>query len=346
MEYRCEYLIVGGGLAGCSLGYLLRKSGADVLILERLDAKKKDKLCAGLTAEYGKEEFISIFGEPVWESLAPFSSFGLIEQFGGNEICWTGNFFEMPRKVMDDAALQCYLGSGGRLIDHATVRTIDTDAGKARCINLNSRQEFDVSFSKIIGADGALSTVRRLLTGKKPDCAFAVESDAPFCGDKGILSYLPHSVGYNWYLPRGKDATVGCICLHHAGYGSKEITSVCLKEMEDFCRNMGITPTGKIRGAFLPTGLDVLLRSGKRSYFVGDAAGLISNITGAGIQYALLSSRLLAEAFLGGTPYEEAMRLITETVLKMAKNAKTIQFLECFTILAKGTPCSVNSQRL
>ena len=131
---------------------------------------------------------------------------------------------------------------------------------------------------------------------------------------------------------------MGCICLHHAGYDSKEITSVCLKEMEDFCRNMGITPTGKTRGAFLPTGLDVLLRSGKRSYFVGDAAGLISNITGAGIQYALLSSRLLAEAFLGGTPYEEAMRLITETVLKMAKNAKTIQFLECFTILAKGTP--------
>ena len=182
MEYRCEYLIVGGGLAGCSLGYLLRKSGADVLILERLDAKKKDKLCAGLTAEYGKEEFISIFGEPVWESMAPFSSFRLIEQFGGNEICWTGNFFEMPRKVMDDAALQCYLGSGGRLIDHATVRTIDADAGKARCIDLNSRQEFDVSFSKIIGADGALSTVRRLLTGKKPDCAFAIEADAPFCG--------------------------------------------------------------------------------------------------------------------------------------------------------------------
>ncbi|MBQ3320363.1 MAG: NAD(P)/FAD-dependent oxidoreductase, partial [Spirochaetia bacterium] len=50
MEYRCEYLIVGGGLAGCSLGYLLRKSGADVLILERLDAKRKDKRCAGLTA--------------------------------------------------------------------------------------------------------------------------------------------------------------------------------------------------------------------------------------------------------------------------------------------------------
>ena len=82
MEHRCEYLIVGGGLAGCSLGYLLRKSGADVLILERLDAKRKDKLCAGLTAEYGKEEFISIFGEPVWESMAPFSSFRL---FPGQE---------------------------------------------------------------------------------------------------------------------------------------------------------------------------------------------------------------------------------------------------------------------
>ena len=335
MEYKCEYLIVGGGLAGCSLGYLLRKSGADVLILERLDAKRKDKLCAGLTGTAGQKEFVSIFGEPAWNSLDFFSYSVLREQLGGKEICRTGKLFGTNRKVMDDAALQCYLDSGGRLIDHATVRTIDIDAGKARCINFQKKQEFDVYFSKIIGADGARSTVRRLLTGKVPDCAFAVEADAPFCGDKGILSYLSHSIGYCWYLPRGKDATVGCGYSH---YDNKNIASICIEEMKDFCLQMGITPTGKVRGAFLPSGLDVLLRFGSSAYFVGDAAGLIKNTSGEGIVYALLSARLLAEALSGGTPYEEAMAPYTEAIIKKAKDAKKIQFLKCFTILAKGTP--------
>ena len=44
-RYRCRTLIVGAGLAGAALGFLLRKAGDDVLLLELLDAKEKDNLC-------------------------------------------------------------------------------------------------------------------------------------------------------------------------------------------------------------------------------------------------------------------------------------------------------------
>ena len=46
-QYLCKTLIVGAGLAGASLGFLLRKAGDDVLLLELLDAKEKNKLCGG-----------------------------------------------------------------------------------------------------------------------------------------------------------------------------------------------------------------------------------------------------------------------------------------------------------
>ena len=46
-EITTEYFIVGGGLSGACLGYLLRKGGKDALVAEILDAKKKDKLCGG-----------------------------------------------------------------------------------------------------------------------------------------------------------------------------------------------------------------------------------------------------------------------------------------------------------
>ena len=43
-----DILVVGAGAAGASLGYLLKQAGKDVLLLEMLDAKKKNKLCAGI----------------------------------------------------------------------------------------------------------------------------------------------------------------------------------------------------------------------------------------------------------------------------------------------------------
>ena len=61
-RYRCRTLIVGAGLAGASLGFLLRKAGDDVLLLELLDAKEKDKLCGGMTNATGVDEFEKIFG--------------------------------------------------------------------------------------------------------------------------------------------------------------------------------------------------------------------------------------------------------------------------------------------
>ena len=83
-------------------------------------------------------------------------------------------------------------------------------------------------------------------------------------------------------------------------------------------------------------GDDVLLRTGTRTCFVGDAAGLIHNITGAGISYALTSARRLAQAFLEGDSYEEMMRPLAEDVVQLAKDAKKAQFLTRFTIMKRG----------
>ena len=81
---------------------------------------------------------------------------------------------------------------------------------------------------------------------------------------------------------------------------------------------------------------DILLRTGTRTCFVGDAAGLIHNITGAGIFYALTSARRLAQAFLEGDSYEEMMRPLAEDVIQLAKDAKKAQFLTRFTIMKRG----------
>ena len=60
---RVGFLIVGAGLAGSVTGFLLKEAGADVLALELLDAKTKDKLCGGMMSPNVFEYFVQVFGE-------------------------------------------------------------------------------------------------------------------------------------------------------------------------------------------------------------------------------------------------------------------------------------------
>ena len=89
VKHKTEFLIVGAGAAGCSLGYLLKKAGAEVLVLERQDEATRVKLCAGILENRAEQAFASVFGMSVDEAgLAPMN----LEYF--NLRCGT---HELPR---------------------------------------------------------------------------------------------------------------------------------------------------------------------------------------------------------------------------------------------------------
>lgn len=335
---RCDYLIIGGGAAGCTLGYLLRKAGADVIILERLDAEKKDKLCAGMISRWCREEIIKIFGADAWLSLDAEPIIFTKEYFGGHEVTFKEDTFHtMPRKSLDDYFLCRYLEVGGQIKDLATVRKINPETNLAECVELRTKKFFHIRFGNLIGADGATSTVRKLITGKKPRISFAMESAIPLIGKEVIFDYLPDgSVGYRWYIPHRKDATVGAVYFFSHTNPNADYAKSCREWLSDFCRSRSISLTQPLRGACLPAGNDVLLRTGEQIYFIGDAAGLIRTPSGEGIPYALMSARKLAESFLGGISYEESMQPFEKRVTNEAANAYSFQFLNNLRVLKRG----------
>jgi hypothetical protein len=69
------------------------------------------------------------------------------------------------------------------------------------------------------------------------------------------------------------------------------------------------------KGAFLPTGDDIFLNK-KNIYFVGDASGLISPITGEGIYYALYSAQQLFECFQNNKNYTKLMKPTCKKIKK------------------------------
>ena len=394
-----EYLVVGAGAAGCTFGFLMKRAGADVLLLEMQNAQQRFKLCAGILENRAEAAFRDIFGEtPKEAGLAPMR----IE----NVCVWNGNyefkrampgsdpvpheadgaalrqnkslgealrgylrsggkalakkvilealrfdagkdlsFRALPRKRFDDYIRDRYLEEGGQLLYHAKVLSVDEKEGLAECIDLVTRETFTVRFRYIIGADGAVSSVRRLLTGRQPRVYLALEAAVPLIHRDTIGSLRKGTQGYCWYIPRGKDATVGC-GYHNLG---DKVYETCQKRLADFCVDTGVPVPSRFYGAFIPEGDDILLHAGKRAYFLGDAAGLNDAFSGGGIHYALLSAQALAAAFVGGnvrdeqsisfaagSAYEQAMQPHVDFVMKNSKNVKQYYAAACAVISGFG----------
>ena len=328
---RVDFLIVGVGLAGSVVGFLLKKAGADVLALELLDAKTKEKLCGGMLFKTTPVRFAQVFGEGCMDALRPVQIKHRDRYAGGERIREKDAFYALPRKRLDDYCLERYLQVGGTLQDRTTVRGIDDSTGVAVCADLRTGETFEVEFGHIIGADGAMSAVRRLLTGRNQRVGIAMEGVVPLLGRDSVFEYLPRETGYSWYIPRGEDAVAGCI-----SYPGN--AAICREGMNALCRGLQIEAPGSVRGAAIPTGGDMLLEYGSRVSFVGDAAGLIEGWSGAGIEQAVISARLLSESLLNGTSYTEAMKSQTDFIARLAQASKKTLFMYRFFIMRKGKP--------
>ena len=330
-KIRVDFLIVGAGLAGSVAGFLLKKAGADVLALELLDAKTKDKLCGGMLFETAPVLFAQVFGEGCMDTLRPVQITHR-DRYAGREIIRQKNvFYTLLRKRLDDYCLERYLQAGGTLQDRTTVRRIDDSAGVAVCEDLRTGKTFEIEFARIIGADGAMSAVRRLLTGRNQRVGIAMEGVAPLLSRDSVFNYLFREAGYSWYIPRGEDAVVGCV-----SYPGN--AAICREGMNALCRSLQIEAPGSVRGAAIPMGGDVLLEYGRRASFVGDAAGLIEGWSGAGIEQAVISARLLSESLLNGNSYTEAMKPQTDYIARLVQNTKKSLFMYRFFIMRKGKP--------
>lgn len=398
-----EYLVVGAGAAGCTFGFLMKRAGADVLLLEMQNAQQRFKLCAGILEPRALEAFHDIFGETVDEAgfaAMPIGTVcarnenyelrrampGLASSASGAgasglpaQKSWSDSilgyvrtggkalakkvllealgfdpggdftFRTMPRKRFDDYTRDRFLAEGGQILYHTKILSVDEKAGLAECVDLYTKETFSVRFRHIIGADGAASSVRRLLTGRQQRVFLALEAAVPLIRRDSVGSYGKGSLGYCWYLPRGNDATVGCgyHCLGADAY------DICYRRLTAFCADLGLTVPLRFRGAFIPEGNDVLLRPGERAWLLGDAAGLNDAFTGGGIHYALLSAKALAASFLHGgndsafssaasekqaanCAYEEAMQPHVRFVKKSSDNVKQYYYVAYSAISGFG----------
>ena len=325
-----DYLIVGGGLAGSTCAYLLKQAGCDVMLVERLDAETKSKLCAGLVTPRAMRELNNIF-DTIPNNLckSQFSDMhclaaGISVDLHEIQMC------SVERRELDAYVLGAFRDCGGELVDRFHVRAIDFDQHRLEGTRGGEPQE-PFAYSTLIAADGALSHVRKALTGRPPDAILSLEATVANTGAPLTMCYEDGFIGYSWYAPCGDVAKLGC-----CAYADDSDLDARLRT---FAGQMGVDYDRR-RGAFIPTGSDVLLeRDGV--YFLGDAASLIAPPSGEGIYHALHSARMLARALVNKASYRALMQPVVTEIRRQYKLRALFfdtHFMRCGIKLADATP--------
>ena len=297
----CDVLIVGGGPAGSSCAWQLRRYGLDVVVMDRTDFPR-DKVCAGwITPAVIDSLQLDVVDYARQHVLQPITAFrtGLIDG-GSVKVGYRSTVsYGIRRYELDHYLLK---RSGARLWSRQPLKTLKR-CGGSWIVN------DDISARLVIGAGGHFCPVARFMGAKlgADERAIAakeiefemspLQSDTcKVSGDTPELYFCRDLRGYGWCLRKGNYLNIGL------GREGSHGLSEHLAHFCDFLTQLGRIPAHmphRFHGhAYLLYGYAARKLVDDGLLLVGDAAGLACPQSGEGIRPAVESALIAADAIL------------------------------------------------
>jgi menaquinone-9 beta-reductase len=311
----CDVLIVGGGPAGSTAAWKLRRAGADVLVLDR-EPFPRVKLCAGwITPEVVRDLEIDLSTYP-----HRLLTFPRLQVHYGRLHVPIACIQHSIRRFEFDAWL---LERSGVPVELHNVRHITAEAG-GFVVDGAYRCRY------LIGAGGTRCPVYRELFRELNPRASALqivtlEHEIPYDwqdSDCHLWFFDRGLPGYSWYVPKERgwlNVGIGGIAerMKRGGHDIREHwTNLAAMLGRGLAPDAHYEPTGY--SYYLRGRVDVVRRD--NAFITGDAAGLATRDLGEGIGPAIRSGLLAAQAILEGRRY----RLDEVTGLSVGSIARSL----------------------
>ncbi len=310
-----DLVVVGAGPAGASaaLAALAEQATARVLLLDRADFPR-DKPCGDGVAPHAVDVLADLGVGDVTVGFTPVRQLHLGYPHGGAGTgAVTGEMRRpahvIPRQVFDARITEAALAAGAQWRRHR-VRTVEDHGDHIQVDDIRARV--------VVAADGAESTVRRVLGIERNadgHRAVAIRGYAPVRPDLATQQRIVFGPrdwpAYAWSFPIGDGrANVGYgEVLRPGGSLTREHL---LQRLEDLLP--GASSGGmQWRGHHLPLSSSRPRQPDGQILLTGDAMSLINPMTGEGIYYAVLSGALAGRIAMSrpsepGSAYRRALR--------------------------------------
>ena len=318
-----DAVVIGAGPAGACFARTIAAGGGKVALVDRAKFPR-DKLCGGLLTEKTLELLDSVY----LDCLLSGVEIRNVHVFYKKELTVSLHMLSraktLRRYTLDTALALEAKRQGAHLYLGSPVQTIDFEKNEAI---LKDGQV--LRYEHLVGADGALSSVRKLLGLPRNQMGFCVEAHIPWgqiketgrLRESGIeIYYGTMDIGYGWVFPAQDSVVVGVGNLSE-GLSEKATVASFYSFIDKVAYPSNIRP----RGAYLPSGQSVVLGVPNREniYLLGDAAGLIDPFTGEGIYYAFQSAQIAAETVLSGeSTYSGYRQRMGKIISSIAENCQ------------------------
>jgi len=317
-QYNCDVLVVGAGPAGSMAAKAAAENNVKVILIEEHEKPGTPVYCAeGLSLKGIKDGGL----EPVPPYVSQKINKAKIIAPSGKSIelnseNWVG--YTLNREIFDKALADSAVKAGAELM--TKTRATDVIKEGKQIIGVKAVKEgekIEIYAKVVIGADGHWSIIRRRagLTRYFPDfvsCAQyqlgGLDLEDPSTNEFYIgTNYAPG--GYAWVFPKSKSVA-------NVGLGVRvKHTKPAIEYLEDFInsdprfrnakilkKNGGICPVSGTIDKYIMDGL----------ILVGDAAGMLIPMTGAGIHSSIeagkMAGKVAADAVKEGNVSEKRLQ--------------------------------------
>ncbi|OPL19476.1 MAG: hypothetical protein AVO35_10695 [Candidatus Aegiribacteria sp. MLS_C] len=310
-DLRCgneRTLVVGGGPAGSACAWRLAAAGRPVILAEKENMPRR-KVCGGILSSRAAA-FLTGSGMVTAEEMDGLTlrTHLTISFWDRGEHLRTYTAPGRPVRIVPRAGFDAFLleraascgadvRTGCRVESFSDPRTAVTGSGER------------LRFTHLVGADGCVSMVRRLISGRRSrKTGMGLHYDIPmedFPSPPVDLEVhfgrIPY--GYIWVIPGRESVNLGAGAL-----GSPASPSDIVKALGRFMEEKDLhAGDHELHGAPIPSlNLDRSLGKGK-VYLAGDAAGTVDQVSGEGIGQALESGMMAADCISAGDRREEVL---------------------------------------